>query len=77
MTLQEAHKILNGELAEYIRLESESEKEAFWNRLHQESSFRAEEDKATLKEAIADDVALIRQRVMALRGKIEQMQEAV
>ena len=77
MTSKQAHQKLNEELGEYIRLNSDTEKEAFWHRIKKEADQRTETEKVAFQNAMADDVEAIRERVLALKKKVEAMQEVV
>lgn len=77
MTSKQAHQKLNKELGEYVRLNSDAEKEAFWHRITQEAEHRTETEKVAFQNAMADDVEAIRERVLALKKKVEAMQEVV
>lgn len=77
MTSKQAHQKLNEELGEYIRLSSDSEREAFWNRIAQEADRRTETEKAAFQDAITTDVEAIRKRVLALKKKVGDLREKV
>ena len=77
MTSKQAHQKLNEELGEYVRLNSDTEKEAFWHRITKEADQRTETEKVAFRNAIADDVEAIRERVLVLKKKVEAMQEPV
>jgi hypothetical protein len=64
--MNQAHQQLNKELREYIGLKNEAEKAAFWQRIGQEASQRPETEKVAIRQAIADDVDMLRQRVESL-----------
>ena len=77
MTSKQAHQKLNEELGEYVRLNSDAEKEAFWHRITHEAEHRSETEKVAFQHAIADDIEAIRERVLALKKKVHGVQEPV
>lgn len=74
MNQEQATNQLHRELHEYMRLTDEYQKQAFWERIRQEAVTRTDEEKALIQQAIADDVAHVKQRVLDLKKRMNKSQ---
>lgn len=77
MNQEQAISQLHRELREYMSLTDEQQKQAFWERIRQEADVRRDEEKARIRQAIADDVEQVRQRVFDLKRRVDESRSVV
>ncbi len=77
MNQEQATSQLHRELHEYMSLTDEQQKQAFWERIRQDSEGRTDAEKALIQQAIADDVEQVKQRVLDLKKRVDEFQSIV